>query len=433
MKQTTRPLMTSEHDQNASTSESAEIEESEERDDKSPSQENQRNNEDDEVTFSEEAALVTEVPIDLKETEAIATVEFEKIVEVTTSDKSGEEQQPATDISTQVDTDSLAENSEFVSAEETSTLTTLEVEEGNIAQLSSKEGDQDNQLFDVAASLPTDNEQDALATSVSVEPTKQVSEVTNLDLKDPNHDEKLEQSTNPSEAKQIKPAIKQEVFPNTELAQETLPDEASSGSGEISTPQVTSSESNTSSQHTNSTSTAPISSSTDNPTAGPTASPTAAETNPDSTVPVDRARFVQRVSGAFRAAQQRDGEIQLRLSPPELGSLKIEISVKQGVMTAQLETDTTVARNLLLDNLPALRERLAEQNISIEKFDVDVRDEGSQQDPQAQTKDKETNNSQSGLSSNRRQRTESQKESTEAKSQSTTRQIASESGLDVMI
>lgn len=94
---------------------------------------------------------------------------------------------------------------------------------------------------------------------------------------------------------------------------------------------------------------------------------------------VDRSRFVQRVGGAIRSAQQRDGQIQLRLSPPELGSLKIEIAVKDGVITARLETDNPAARTLILDNLPALRERLAEQQIRIEKFDVDVGRDGQQQ------------------------------------------------------
>ncbi len=88
---------------------------------------------------------------------------------------------------------------------------------------------------------------------------------------------------------------------------------------------------------------------------------------------IDRPRFVQRVEGALRAAQQRDGRVQVRLAPPELGVVQIEVAVQNGVMTAKLEAETPAARNALLDNLPALRERLAEQNIRIEKFDVDVR------------------------------------------------------------
>ena len=98
--------------------------------------------------------------------------------------------------------------------------------------------------------------------------------------------------------------------------------------------------------------------------------------DPSGTPTIDRARFVQRVEGAMKAAHQRDGKIQVRLSPPDLGSVKIELAVQNGVLSAKLEAETPAARNLLLDSLPALRERLAQQDIRIEKFDVDVRDQG---------------------------------------------------------
>ncbi len=92
---------------------------------------------------------------------------------------------------------------------------------------------------------------------------------------------------------------------------------------------------------------------------------------------VDPARFVGRVAKAFQTAHERGGTLQLRLSPPELGSLRLELTVKDGVMTAALETETPAARRVLLDHLPALRDRLAEQNIRVERFDVDVRRDGS--------------------------------------------------------
>ena len=88
---------------------------------------------------------------------------------------------------------------------------------------------------------------------------------------------------------------------------------------------------------------------------------------------VDPARFVSRVARAVHTAQERGGPLQLRLSPPELGAMRLEISVNQGALTATIETDNSTARQLLLDNLPALRDRLAEQNVKIERFDVDVR------------------------------------------------------------
>jgi flagellar hook-length control protein FliK len=65
--------------------------------------------------------------------------------------------------------------------------------------------------------------------------------------------------------------------------------------------------------------------------------------------------------------------------------------MQNGVMTAAVETETPAARQVLLDHLPALRERLAEQNIRIERFDVDVRQEnaGGQADPRAQQENRQ--------------------------------------------
>jgi flagellar hook-length control protein FliK len=89
-------------------------------------------------------------------------------------------------------------------------------------------------------------------------------------------------------------------------------------------------------------------------------------------IEVDTTRLLTRVARAFTAAQERDGEIRLRLSPPELGSLRLEVRVHDGALTAQLHTETDTARTAILDNLPALRERLADQGVRIERFDVDL-------------------------------------------------------------
>jgi len=90
-----------------------------------------------------------------------------------------------------------------------------------------------------------------------------------------------------------------------------------------------------------------------------------------------RARFVQRVARAFQAVGGDGGSVRLRLRPPELGSLRLELSVRNGAMAARLEVETAAARNALLDNLPALRDRLAQQDVKIERFDVDLADERS--------------------------------------------------------
>jgi flagellar hook-length control protein FliK len=92
---------------------------------------------------------------------------------------------------------------------------------------------------------------------------------------------------------------------------------------------------------------------------------------------VDTTRFVGRVAKAFQTAQERGGSLQIRLSPPELGALRLELTVKDGVMSASLQTENSSARRLLLDHLPTLRDRLAEQNIRVDRFDVDVRRDAS--------------------------------------------------------
>ncbi len=107
----------------------------------------------------------------------------------------------------------------------------------------------------------------------------------------------------------------------------------------------------------------------------------------DNTSGVDRVRFVQRVANAFQTIGNGDGTLRLRLSPPDLGSLKLEVTVRDGVMSARLEAETTQARDLLVDNLPALRERLNEQNIKVDKFVVDLSGQSTGGLPQRSAQD----------------------------------------------
>jgi flagellar hook-length control protein FliK len=93
----------------------------------------------------------------------------------------------------------------------------------------------------------------------------------------------------------------------------------------------------------------------------------------------DRARLVQRVARAVQTAEERGGELKLRLSPPELGSLKLEVQIRDGALSARIEAQTPEAKQVLIDSLPALREKLSEQNLRVEKFDVDLSNSGQQQ------------------------------------------------------
>jgi flagellar hook-length control protein FliK len=100
--------------------------------------------------------------------------------------------------------------------------------------------------------------------------------------------------------------------------------------------------------------------------------PTQAKGTSSGGVEFDSAKFLHRVTRAFAVAQERGGEVRLRLSPPELGALRLDVSLRDGVLVAHMQTETTAARAALLDNLPTLRDRLAEQGVRIERFDVDL-------------------------------------------------------------
>lgn len=92
----------------------------------------------------------------------------------------------------------------------------------------------------------------------------------------------------------------------------------------------------------------------------------------------DRARFVQRVSQAFRAANERGGHVRLRLHPPELGSLRVELKITDGVMSARMEAESAAARDLLAEHLPVLRQRLADHGIRVERFELDLMGQNGQ-------------------------------------------------------
>ncbi|MCS7305073.1 MAG: flagellar hook-length control protein FliK [Thermoguttaceae bacterium] len=87
---------------------------------------------------------------------------------------------------------------------------------------------------------------------------------------------------------------------------------------------------------------------------------------------VQRVRFIQRVVRAFQALRDGGGTVRLRLHPPELGSLRVELLVREGVLRARMEVETSAARAAILEHLPILRERLAQQDIRIEQFDVEI-------------------------------------------------------------
>lgn len=86
----------------------------------------------------------------------------------------------------------------------------------------------------------------------------------------------------------------------------------------------------------------------------------------------ERVRLVQRVSRSFARLSPTGGSINLKLHPPQLGSLNVQVRLEGRTMTAKLTTESVAARDVILESLPVLRGRLAEQGFEISQFQVDV-------------------------------------------------------------
>jgi flagellar hook-length control protein FliK len=87
---------------------------------------------------------------------------------------------------------------------------------------------------------------------------------------------------------------------------------------------------------------------------------------------LDPAQLVERVATSLREAHDSGRQLTVRLSPPELGTLQIDVSSRDGVISARLEAQTETARQTLTDHLPRLREALAHLGATVERIDVHI-------------------------------------------------------------
>ncbi len=88
----------------------------------------------------------------------------------------------------------------------------------------------------------------------------------------------------------------------------------------------------------------------------------------------ERVRLVQRVARSFSRLGTDGGQVHLRLHPPQLGSLAVRVQMEGNTMSARLSAESQAAREIIIEGLPVLRKRLADQAIEISQFHVDVSD-----------------------------------------------------------
>jgi flagellar hook-length control protein FliK len=92
-------------------------------------------------------------------------------------------------------------------------------------------------------------------------------------------------------------------------------------------------------------------------------------------------KLVQRVVRGFEQLTGGGGQVRLRLHPPELGTLQMTLRIEANVVSAQLEVENSLAKDALLNNVQTLRDRLSEQGMTVDRFEVNVRAD-SQSAPQ---------------------------------------------------
>jgi flagellar hook-length control protein FliK len=84
------------------------------------------------------------------------------------------------------------------------------------------------------------------------------------------------------------------------------------------------------------------------------------------------AELVERVASALRQSHESGRQLRVRLSPPELGTLQIEVSARNGVLSVRLDVQTATAHQVILENLPLLHDALAQHGTTVERIDVQI-------------------------------------------------------------
>jgi flagellar hook-length control protein FliK len=90
------------------------------------------------------------------------------------------------------------------------------------------------------------------------------------------------------------------------------------------------------------------------------------------TLPVDPEQLVERVAAGIRAASPNGQQLRVKLYPPHLGQLQIEVNSHGGTVSVRMEVQNVAAQNALHDNLPLLREALVHHGTSIDRIDVQL-------------------------------------------------------------
>lgn len=120
----------------------------------------------------------------------------------------------------------------------------------------------------------------------------------------------------------------------------------------------------------------------------PSSSTTGAQEAVSLKAPLDASQveqLVERIVGSVRQSQSTGQQLKIRLSPPELGTLQIEVSLKNGQYTAKLEVQNNQTQKVINDNIAQLREALAKSGVAIDRIDVHINTDSSEDQRSSQS------------------------------------------------
>jgi flagellar hook-length control protein FliK len=82
--------------------------------------------------------------------------------------------------------------------------------------------------------------------------------------------------------------------------------------------------------------------------------------------------MANRVAETLRTAFEGGGSLRVRLEPPALGRVQIEVQSESGAVSARLEVQTPAARQTLLDNISLLHDAIGQTGASVGRIEIEV-------------------------------------------------------------
>lgn len=96
-------------------------------------------------------------------------------------------------------------------------------------------------------------------------------------------------------------------------------------------------------------------------------------------------QLVERIASAVKQSQSTGQQLKIRLSPPELGTLQIEVSLKNGEYSAKLEVQNRHAQKVINDNIAQLKDALTKTGVSLDRIDVHINTHSSEDQRSSQS------------------------------------------------